>query len=109
MFLRVHSVCPLGKHCTTYSIVMSVIPFDSQEDEEDLYGFDPASSFSQSSNAVDSIAPSSSISNAPSTSNTLTSLRASGRASRTIRVSADNEESLEVLKEYKVMPSLHFN
>ena len=109
MFLRIHSVCPLGKHCTTYSIVMSVLPFDSQEDEEDLYGFDPVSTFSQSSNTVDSIAPSSSISNAPSSSNTLTSLRASGRASRYLRVSADNEEGLEVLKEYKVPPSLHFN
>jgi hypothetical protein len=88
---------------------MSVIPFDSQEDEEDLYGFDPVSTFSQSSNTVDSIAPSSSISNAPSSSNTLTSLRASGRASRYLRVSADNEEGLEVLKEYKVPLSLHFN
>src|SRR5579859_7785673 len=109
MFLHVHSECPLGKHCSTYSIDMSIIPFDSQEDEEDLYGFDTASSFSRSSNTVDSIAPSSSISNAPSSSNTLTSLRASGSASRAIRVSADDEEGLEALKEYKVPLSLHFN
>jgi hypothetical protein len=88
---------------------MSIIPFDSQEDEEDLYGFDHASSFSRSSHTVDSIAPSSSISNAPSSSNTLTSLRASRTPGRTIRVSADDEEGLEALKEYKVPPVLHFN
>jgi len=108
MFLRVHSVCPLGKHCTTYSIVMNVIPFDSQEDEEDLYGFDPISTFSQLSNAVDSIAPSSSISNAPgSSSSIITSLRASGSAGCAIRVS--DEEGLEALKGYKVPLSSHFN
>jgi hypothetical protein len=88
---------------------MSIIPFDSQEDEEDLYGFDHASSFSQSSHTVDSIAPSSSISNAPSSSNTLTSLRASRTPGRTIRVSADDEVGLEALKEYKVPPVLNFN
>jgi hypothetical protein len=88
---------------------MSIIPFDSQEDEEDLYGFDHASSFSRSSHTVDSIAPSSSISNAPSSSNTLTSLRASRTPGRTIRVSADDEEGLEALKEYKVLPVLHFS
>jgi len=108
MFLRVHSVCPLGKHCTTYSTVISVSPFDSQEGEEDLYGFDSTSTFSQSSNAVDSIAPSSSISNAPgSSSSIITSLRASGSAGPTIRVS--DEEGLEALKEYKVPLSSHFN
>jgi threonine synthase len=79
---------------------MSGHPFDSQEDEEDLYGFPPASTFSQSSNAADSIAPSSSISNALSSSTVLTSLRASISAGRAIRVS--DEEGLEALKEYKV-------
>jgi hypothetical protein len=88
---------------------MSILPFDSQEDEEDIYGFDHASSFSRSSQTLDSIAPSSSISNAPSSSITLTSLRTSGTPARAIRVSADDEKGLEALKEYKVLLTLDFN
>ena len=89
----------LIEHSSTTQQNMSIIPFESQEDE-DLYGFETLSTFSRSSNGGDSIAASSFM--APSSSNTL---RASmSTITCPIRISADNEEGHEKLKQYKVLP-----